>query len=105
MPQPSSGTFGSSFANYDQNGVNCSGYGDPLCGYTLKCYECITGYTLNNGFCLTNQCLQYGKYNSSAGGTFSSANCFCYTGFSILFPAYCMKCHINCATCTGTNSN
>jgi hypothetical protein len=96
-----------SFATtYNQNNINCTGYGDPLCGYTLKCYQCNTGYFLNNGFCLPNtQCFQYAKYDSSVGGSFSAANCFCLTGFFSLFPGYCQKCDISCDSCAGTGSN
>ena len=91
---------------YDQTNINCTGYGDPLCGYTLKCYQCKTGFFLVNGFCIANtKCYQYAKYDSSAGGSFSLANCFCFPGFSLQFPGYCFKCHHTCKTCSGTSSS
>lgn len=104
---PNGAVFGTTYANYNQNSVNCTGYGDPLCGYTLRCYQCVaTGYTLINGFCIANnKCFQYSKYNSTAGGSFSASNCYCFPGFTSVFPGYCSKCHINCQTCTSTASS
>lgn len=91
---------------YDQDGKNCTGLGDPLCGYTLKCYQCKTGYTLINGICIANtKCFVYSKYSSSATGSFSSANCYCFTGFRLVGPGFCSKCDINCKTCSGSASN
>lgn len=59
-----------------------------------------------NGFCISqSSCLAYSYYNSLAGGSFSSSNCVCFTGFQLLFPGYCTRCAINCKTCSGTASN
>jgi hypothetical protein len=101
---PNGANFG---ATYTQNGINCTGNSnDVFCRYTLKCYGCKTGYTLVNGFCISqSSCYAYSYYNSSVGGSFSSSNCLCFTGFQLLFPGYCTKCATNCKTCSGTASN
>ena len=51
---PNGAVFGSSYADYNQLSTNCTGYGDPLCGYTIKCYQCLVGYFLVNGICVSN---------------------------------------------------
>lgn len=77
-----------------------------LSRYTLKCYSCYTGYTPISGHCVSNsQCQLYSKYNSSAGGSFSSANCYCFNAFTKLYPGYCQRCAFNCQTCSGTTSS
>jgi len=95
------GNFGIS---YNQNGINCTG--DVLCGYTLQCYSCKSGYTLINGFCQINTvCFTYSFYTSS-GSTFSTADCACFPNFQLLGLSICYKCSITCLTCSGsTNTN
>jgi len=104
---PNGATFGTSSTTYTQNGINCTGNGnDVLCRYTLMCYTCKTGYTIVNGFCISqSSCYAYSYYNSSVGGSFSSSNCICFNGFQLLFLGYCTKCATNCKTCTGNTSS
>lgn len=88
--------------NYNQNNVNCTG--DPLCKYALKCYTCKSGFTLIDGFCLSNtQCFTY-SFTTSTGGTFNPANCNCYPGFQLLGLSICTKCSISCVTCLPTDT-
>lgn len=97
MPYPNN--FGST---YGMNATNCTGNGDVLCSYTLKAFACNVGYTLVNGWCFPNtQCMLYSYYNSNAGGSFSSSNCLCYNGFEQQSAGSCLRCPINCATCSG----
>ena len=88
--------------NYNQNNVNCTG--DPLCKYALKCYTCKSGFTLIDGFCLSNtQCFTY-SFTTSTGATFNPANCNCYPGFQLLGLSICTKCSISCLTCLPTDT-
>ena len=89
-------------ATYNQNNINCTG--DPLCKYTLKCYSCISGYTLLEDSCYSNdRCFTY-SYSTSAG-VFNPANCNCFPNFQSLGASICLKCHISCLTCTGSTSS
>jgi len=89
--------------SYNQYNVSCTN--DSLCGYTLKCYGCVGGYTLINGWCILNTvCLTYSKLNS-AGGAFSAANCLCFPNYKLLALSICQKCDISCLTCSGLASN
>lgn len=84
------------------NGVNCPI--DPLCAYTLRCWTCSSGYTLNNGFCVkNNQCFIYSLYNSTSL-SFNPAYCNCFPNYFSIGLTMCLKCDISCLTCSsGTN--
>jgi hypothetical protein len=96
---------GTNFAStYNQNNTSCTG--DVKCSYALKCFSCNSGYTNISGICVSNnECFTYSKYNSSSGGSFSSANCMCFSYFQSLGQGICQLCSINCLTCSSSSSS
>ena len=85
------------------NSINC--YGDPLCGYTLKCNSCnmASGYFLEEGFCFINSCRKYQLYNSTSI-TFSASACYCMTGY-YMTGSTCSRCSLNCLTCDSSGAS